>query len=268
MFSILIILTFILGASIGSFLSVVIDRINRKKKGIILGHSECPHCKKRLTSIELIPVLSYLLQNGKCRHCGKKISPNYLYLELFTGIVFTALLLRFPILFEAGKGYDLSWKNLIEFTLNLIYGGFFVAIFFFDLEHQKIPDLFLFPLIGITTIGALITGTHDVWSIAMALGISAIFFGGQILISKGKWLGEGDLLLAVSMSLIFGWQQLLVAIIITYLIGGIVSAILLSSKKVTGKTHVPFAPFLVLGTLITILFGQDILSWYIGSLTL
>lgn len=268
--AILTIFIFILGASVGSFLSVVIHRISKKKGGIIAGHSNCPHCKKKLRPLDLIPILSYIMLKGKCRYCKKKISSRYLSLELLTAFAFIAIFLRFPFFSEdaAINSYGLDGELLLAFCFHLVYSIFFIAIFFYDLDYSEIPDLFLFPLIAVALIGSFIMGTPHSTSMIIAIGIAVLFFGGQIIVSKGKWLGDGDLYLALGLALIFGWQMLLVAIVLSYSIGALVSIILLLTKKVQGKSKIPFAPFIVLGSFITIFFGEELLRLYIASLTI
>jgi len=103
----------------------------------------------------------------------------------------------------------------------------------------------------------------------MSIGalIAFLFFGGQYFISKGKWLGEGDIYVGIAMAMIFGWKLLLIAMSLSYFLGAFVSIIMLLSKKASGKTQVPFAPFMVLGTFLTIFFGERIMAWYLAFLT-
>jgi leader peptidase (prepilin peptidase) / N-methyltransferase len=260
MFTLTIFIVFFLGACIGSFLSVVTERIRSGKKGILMGRSVCPKCNKKIHPLDLIPLVNYLILKGKCRKCKKHIPVHYPALELFSGLTFTTLFLRYP--FTTDSVYALP------FAIFAIYAVFLTAIFFYDLLNSEIPDLLLFPMIGLAVTGSLILGKPDIASMIIALIISFIFFGGQYLLSRGEWLGEGDVYLAIAMSFIFGWQLLIIAIIFTYLIGGITAVILLAAKKVASKSSVPFAPFLVLGTLITIFFGEEILNFYLTSVTL
>jgi len=262
------IFVFILGVSIGSFLSVVIFRIRKNQKGILFGRSMCQHCKKTLKARDLIPIISYLSARGKCRYCRKKITPHYLFLEIATGLIFVLMYLKFPFVLEKGShfAFEIQWKLALECLFYFIYSAFFIGIFFYDLQFMEIPDVFLFPLIALTLLGSLIFQT-DIVSLVIALGIVVVFFGGQILLSKGKWLGEGDIYFGISMGFLFGWKLFLVAIVLTYIIGSFLSLFLLFFKKAGRKTKIPFAPFMVLGSFATIFVGQEILTWYLKMLS-
>lgn len=255
------ILVFILGLSFGSFLSVVVHRLQNNEKGIILGRSRCPHCKKNLKNVDLIPLFSYLFLKGKCRFCKNKISYDYFFLELITGLWATLTFIKFNFIF---MGEFLPW-TFLQFVIYFIFGLFFIAIFFADIAKMEIPNLLLYPFLGFALIGSLIMG-KTLLDMVIAAMIALIFFGGQIYLSKGKWLGEGDLYLGIAMALIFGWQQFLLAICLTYLIGSILSIGLMIGKKAKAKTQIPFAPFMVMGSVITIFLGQQILNWYIQIL--
>ncbi len=262
MLVIISILIFILGLSFGSFLSVVINRLETNEKGIIFGRSHCVFCKKVLKNGDLIPLLSILILKGKCRFCHKKISYDYFFIELMTGLLAVLTFLKFPFLMD---GVFDGWQ-LLTFVLYFIFGLFFIGIFFSDLKNMEIPDLLLFPFMGVSLIGSLFIAKTGLLSIVIATVIALVFFGGQIVLSKGKWLGEGDLYLGLAMAFIFGWQQFLIAICLTYGIGAILSLGLIAGKKVTPKTQVPFAPFMVMGSVLTIFLGERILNWYLQIL--
>lgn len=264
--TILAILFFCLGASIGSFLSVVIYRLHSKQKGIFLGHSFCPNCKKRLTASEMIPLFSYIINKGKCRHCHLPVSSHYLLLEIASGLVFLVLYFRFPFIFFNAESAVINWPGALSLLLNIIYSSLLMGIFFFDLKYQKIPDLMLFPFMAIALIGGLILGKPDFISMIIAIVIAIVIFGGQILLSKGKWLGEGDLYLTVGMGLMLGYQKFLLAVAVSYLIGALISIVLLIKKEAKMKSHIPFAPFLVLGTFFALFFGEEFISWYLNYL--
>ena len=102
----------------------------------------------------------------------------------------------------------------------------------------------------------------DFPNLMIAVALALLFFGGQRLLSKGAWLGEGDVYVAVGMAFLFGWKLLIVATVLTYLLGAIISILLLILKKVDRKSKIPFAPFMVFGSFATLLYGEEILTWY------
>jgi prepilin signal peptidase PulO-like enzyme (type II secretory pathway) len=260
--TIIIFFTAILGASLGSFVSVLNDRIEKGSKGIVFGRSICPLCRKKLKMSDLVPLISYIFLRGKCRYCSKGISIVYPALEVISALTFVALYLNFPFVAESPAGYSADWHNLLAFSIFGVYAILFTAIFFYDLLHNEVPELYLYILIGLTLAGSLILGKPDIASMGIALLIALFFFGGQHIISKGKWLGDGDIFFSVSMAFILGWKDLLVAIIAAYLMGSVISVILLVSKRADKKTPVPFTPFLILGTYVAIMFGGQIWDWW------
>lgn len=258
---------FILGASLGSFLSVVIHRTENKKKGMVLGRSQCPHCKKNLQTIDLVPVLNYIYLKGKCRYCHKPIAPHYFFLELSAGLILLLVYLKFPFFMEENGLTTLNSTAALSFLFYGVDSMLLIGIFFYDLQYLKIPDIFLYPFIVSSLFGSLALHTSSEISLGVALVISLIFFGGQRLISKGLWLGEGDVYLGAGMALLFGWQLFLISIVLTYVSGAIISLVLLASKKADGKTKIAFAPFMVFGTFITMFYGEQILNWYLHLLS-
>lgn len=260
----------VLGASIGSFLSVVIYRLKHKQKGTLAGRSRCPNCKKDLGTYDLIPVVNYILLGGHCRYCHKPISIYYFFLEVTTALVFLLMYLRFPFIIEGASvgDYFVDWATVLPYLFATVNGTLLVAIFFFDLQYMEIPVILLYPLIVISLIGTLVTGVVDFPSILIAIGIALVFFGGQWLLSKGQWLGEGDIYLSIALAVMFGWQMFVVAVSLSYIIGAALCIILLATKALKVKSKIPFAPFLVFGTFATILYGQEILAWYMNLLSI
>ena len=265
---IVLLFLFMLGASFGSFLSVVIYRLHAKKKGIVFGHSICPECKFELEFVDMIPVFSYALLRGKCRKCKKTIPGQYLLLELSCGLLFVAIYFLYPFLTFAGDSVTFAGEMFVPFLFNSIYSVFLIGILFYDLRTSTIPDVFLFPLLGAAALGTLATGADLLDHVIIAPLIALAFFGGQIFFSKGKWLGEGDLYLSLSLAVIFGWKLFIVCVVASYILGAVISLVLLLSKKIGRKTQIPFGPFLVIGAFTTLFFGTEILSWYLGSLAI
>lgn len=253
---------FILGSSIGSFLSVFITRHHNQEKGIISGRSKCPNCNKKLTPRDLIPLLSFAFSKGKCRHCKKEIGKHYFYLELITGAIFAFWTIQIPL------HLNFSILALQQFIFALILSTILIAIFFYDLLYQEIPDALNVPGIIIAAIAALTLGTPSLESIGIAVAIIAVFFGGQILISKGQWLGLGDLILGLFMATLLGWPKIILAISLAYIIGACFALPLLLNGKAKGRTEIAFGPFLVVATFITWIWGDQIIVWYLSTLGL
>ncbi len=269
MSAIVMIFLAILGASVGSFLSVVIYRLKHKQKGAIIGRSRCPHCKKNLSTLDLIPVLNYILLGGRCRYCHKPISIYYFFLEITTALIFLLMYLRFPFIVDNATvlgNYAIDGAAALEYLFWTVNSTLLIGIFFFDLQYMEVPDVLVYPLIVVGLLGTLLTQAADFPSIIIAVGGALVFFGGQRLISKGKWLGEGDVYVALAMAVMFGWKLLIVAVSLSYLIGAILCIILLAIKALKAKSKIPFTPFLVFGTFATILYGNEILAWYLTLL--
>jgi leader peptidase (prepilin peptidase) / N-methyltransferase len=267
-------LIFILGTAIGSFLSVVIYRVHSKKKGIMTGRSVCPHCNKKLKAHHLVPIFSWLFLRGKCGFCGKKISAHYLSLELITGLTLLAAFLYWNFLIAVPSTvapefftYIIDWQIFERFTFYIIEFILLIAIFFYDLQYQEIPDRFSLPAIGVAIAGGLVFGVPSAISMLIGAIILFLFFFIQFVVSKGRWIGGGDLRMGVLMGVLLGWQMGLFALMIAYLFGAFISIFMLMTARVTRKTAIAFGPFLIIGTLIMMFFGDPILNAYLTLLT-
>ncbi|MBD3329929.1 hypothetical protein GF354_00185 [Candidatus Peregrinibacteria bacterium] len=267
------ILIFILGTAVGSFLSVVLYRIRNRKKGIFLSRSICPHCDKTLKWIHLVPILSYVFLKGKCAFCNKRISIRYFLLELITGLTFLAVFLQWNFVDEVYSivdpditNYLVNWATFEYFIFYLILSVFLIAIFFYDILYKEIPDRLSIPAIAIAIAGGLTVGTPE--PLDMLIGGCAIFgfFGLQYALSKGKWIGGGDLRMGALIGVILGLYKSLGALAIAYIGGTILLLPLIILKKIHKKSEVPFGPFLVIATFIMLFFGDEIISWYLSFL--
>ncbi|MBU1019431.1 MAG: prepilin peptidase [Patescibacteria group bacterium] len=246
---------FALGIAFGSFLSMLIPRIRKSESGIFLGRSHCIFCKKNLEARDMVPVLSYFWNRAKCRFCNKKISALYPIIEILTGIIFVLIYLKFPVATLAQTPETIFYLLI---SLALIF------TFFYDLKYLEISDLVLVPAIILALIGTLLPNTPSFTSALLGVAIGIGFFLIQIIISKGKWVGAGDIRIGALMGAVLGWQLTLVALVLSYLIGSVFSVpILITGKKQLGE-KVPLGPFLVMGTFLTIFLGEKILAWYLS----
>ncbi len=247
-----VILIFIFGLIIGSFLNCVIYRLENKKS-FLWGRSFCPKCKKTLVWYDLIPVFSYLMLAGKCRYCKKEISIQYPIVELATGLLFASL-----------ANFDHATQTIYFFAII----SFLVVIFVYDLKSYIIPDKVVLPAIGLAiayNLFSVLIGDFT-WQVFWgrilagfwpALGFFLLFF-----VSQGKWMGFGDVKLAFLMGLILGPAKVIVALYIAFILGGIIGLILVVSGIKKLKSEMPFGPFLILGTFLAMVFGKALLGWY------
>ena len=239
---------FILGTVIGSFLNVVILRL-KNKKSVFKKPSHCPFCKKKLKWHELIPIISFVLQKGRCRKCKKKISWQYPLVEFFTGLVFVLI--------------GIYSSGFINIAFLLVVSCFLIIIFVYDLKYYLVPNKIIYPVIIIT----FLYNFYSAFFNKLLAGIlGGLFFLIIVLISQGKWMGMGDVKIGVLMGLLLGLPQLFTALFLAFLIGGVVSIILLALKKKALKSEIPLGPFLTGATFITLLWGDILLNWYLNLL--
>lgn len=244
---ILYIFFFLVGASIGSFLNVVIYRLPRKKPFFAFGErSYCPYCKKTLKVADLVPIFSFLFLRGKCRHCKKHISWQYIIIESIVGLIFAASFWAFGA--------------SLEFVYAIVLFSFAVPIIVIDARHKVIPDALSIPLIVVTAVIGFLTLSWQSVLIGGALG--GTFFFLQWFLSKGRWVGSGDIRIGFVMGLLLGWEMFLASIVVSYLLGTVVSLVLLATRKKKLSSTVAFGPFLLIGMLIIYFWGQPLIDWY------
>ncbi len=230
-------LIFVLGACFGSFIAAFTWRYSHNIS-IAKGRSFCPKCKKQIVWYDNIPLFSYLVLRGKCRNCHKKISPRYFLIELFTALLFVFV------------GF-LNYWYLLPIVLLLI------AIFVIDFEHQIIPDFLIFILFIYLTTYLLIFGT-PLFENLFAGFVCANIFLFLNLVTKGRGMGLGDSKLALVLGLSLGLSSSLIWLLVSFITGGIIAALLLILKKATPKTKIAFGPFLIFGYFVTMILGQQL----------
>jgi len=268
----------ILGTAVGSFLGVVVDRL-ASKESVWKGRSHCDHCRHNLAPIDLIPLVSFFILGQKCRYCHKRLSWFYPVIEVFTGVCFllasVAILQQTDLLLS-----QIGTQLLLLYYLSLI--SCLIVIFFTDFRYGIIP----FKIVVIAFISALI------WEILLPylgfslltihlLGIqnnfisvllSALGAGGFFLViflaTKGRGMGFGDVVYAFLMGFILGFPLIIVGLYLAFVAGAAVSLslVLLKKKKFRGGT-IPFGPFLAFGTIISLFYGAQLLSYTMQFLT-
>lgn len=291
------VIMFLLGLSVGSFLNVVIFRLENGWN-IVNDRSKCLHCRHVLNSIDLVPVLSFIALRGKCRYCGKKISLQYPIVEIITGIFFV-------IMFH----YELTIINEFsifnfQFILSLVYyliiASGLIVIFVYDLKHYIIPD----EVLAVSVVSAIayyiftdntlqfmiMSGFGSVYQFEsggdfwlgfsnmteflllnsiflnrlFAASASFTFFFLIVFFTKGRGMGGGDVKFGFLMGLIIGWPNITLAILLSFIIGSVIGVALVFTGKKGMKSMIPFGPFLVIGTLLMFFWGEKIMRWYFG----
>jgi len=252
-------LIFIFGLVVGSFLNSIIYRL-QTGESFLFKRSFCPHCKHKLGWQDLIPIFSFLILRGKCRYCQKPISWQYPLVELTAAILFLS-----PII----NGSPTSIK-LGDLFFYWIFTSFLIIIFVYDLKYYIIPDKIIYPAITIALLYNILysyfilhTSYFILNTIYAAFG-SAAFFLVVVLVSRGKWMGVGDIKLAFFIGLVLGWPNILVALFLAFFIGAIIGVGLIAGHKKSLRSEVPFGPFLVVGTFIALFWGQNIINWYLN----
>ena len=251
-----IVIFVLLGVVVASFLNVCCDRLPAGKS-LIYPPSHCSACQHRLSAKDLIPVFSYLWLRGRCHYCRAPIPRRLLWVEIGTAVLFGF----------AYWQYELS----IELAIILFYCCLFIVLLVIDLEHGLILIRVVYPAMAVALLISIFFSIFfpqskivpDIGQAAIGGGIGLVLFLLVVLISRGG-MGWGDVKMAALIGLVTGFPLIFVALLLAVIVGGLVAGILLALKLRRRKETIPFAPFLSLATIVTLLWGSDILSWYLG----
>jgi leader peptidase (prepilin peptidase) / N-methyltransferase len=246
----IILLTLILlyGAVLGSFFNVVGLRVPLNQS-IILPRSACPKCKHTLTPLELIPVLSFLIQRGKCRQCEARISPIYPIIEFLTGVLFVVVPLA------------LGWTAEILVGWTLV--SLFIIITVSDIKYMLIPDKILLFFAGLFLLERIFIPLTPWWDslLGAAIGFTLLLF--ISIVSKGG-MGGGDIKLYALLGFVLGTKLVLMSLFIATLLGALIGMIGIGLGLVERKKPIPFGPFIAAGTLIAYFYGNTIFNAYLN----
>ncbi|PLR75523.1 prepilin peptidase [Bacillus sp. V3-13] len=240
---------FTLGILLGSFFNVVGLRVPLNKS-IVKPRSHCPYCGHTLSWFELIPVISYLLQGGKCRSCRAPVSPLYPFVELVTGLLFVSA----PLLTGWSAELFVAWS-----LISLV-----VIVFITDIKYMIIPDKVLLVFAVIFLLERVFLPLDPWWDSFLG---AAAGFGLLLLItvvSKGG-MGFGDVKLFAVLGFATGTKLVLLAFFLATLFGAVFGLIGMMAGKLEKKKPIPFGPFIGLGALTAYFFGEELLYWYIHS---
>lgn len=271
---------FVLGAIMGSFVGAMTWRM-RHHRDWVNGRSECEHCHHQLSVLDLIPILSWLCLRGKCRYCHKPIGWTTFLLETGVGLAFVLSFFFYP--WSLGmSSLDLTNitvvygnKLIISFAIWLVEVVLMSALSVYDARWKILPNKLVFPLIGVAAVNSLYCELIMPWldggnlgelainwlaTIGLAMLPIAGVYGLLYLVSKGKWIGFGDVKLGIAIGFMVPWLQGLFVLLGANLLSTIVAIPLLMSKKLKLASEIPFGPYLIVATYLIVLFGRPLVA--------
>ncbi len=244
---------FFIGISFGSFLNAWVYRTRENVK-ITQGRSMCPHCRRRLKWHENIPLFSFFFLKGRCYVCKNNISWEYPMVEFIMGLLFVlAAAINHHKLFTLSPELVRDW--IIIFVL--------AFVFLYDLKFREILDAATIPTAIVLFLFSMAMGWHSWQSMTLGVVVAAGFFLLQYVVSKGRWIGGGDIRLGLLMGVILGWPVILVGLMIAYVVGAITSMMLVALQKRELSGETPFGTYLAFGTVVAMFWGQQIVNWYL-----
>jgi leader peptidase (prepilin peptidase)/N-methyltransferase len=252
----LMIIFVLLGMIVASFLNVCADRLPAGQS-VVYPPSHCPACSRRLAVKDLIPVFSYLWLRGRCRYCGAPIPRRVLWVEIATAALFGLAYWR----------YSLS----IELPIALFYISLFMVVLVIDFEHGLILNKIVYPALAVALLLSVfftiflpdVSIVPHIARAAISGGIGLVVFFLIVIVSRGG-MGLGDVKLAALVGLATGWPLVIVALLMGMIGGGLAAVVLLGFKIKKRKEAMPFGPFLAAASIATLLWGSQILNWYMG----
>ncbi|MFC1916014.1 prepilin peptidase [Chloroflexota bacterium] len=253
---VLIVAFALFGTAIGSFLNVCIDRLPAGKS-LRYPPSHCETCQHHLSPKDLFPVFSYLWLRRQCRYCQAPISQRLFWVEVGSGFLFAFTYWH----------YGLS----AEFALTAFYGSLFIVLGVIDLKHGLILNKIVYPAVAVALIISIFLPQAEIVSLPWPASLNGII-GGAIgfifllipILVYPKGMGWGDVKMAGLIGLITGFPLVFVALLSAVILGGLIASALLLLKIKERKEAIPFGPFLSLATIVTLLWGSNILNWYLG----
>lgn len=244
------IIVFLIGLSVGSFLNVVILRLD-DLESIVKERSHCTKCKNTISWYDLIPLLSFMLLKGKCRSCSDKISWQYPIVELSVGLL--ALLIFFY--------FGLSFGGVFYFVIFVLL----FIVFVVDLKTQTVPEEFVWIALVIAVLGSWYFGGFGILNMVYGGLVGFVVPAFLVIVSKEKWMGSGDIKIGLLLGLLVGFPAAVLMVFLSFILGSIVGLIYVAKKSKKLKDSLPFAPFLISSGLITLLWGHYIINWYLGN---
>lgn len=251
-----------LGLCVGSFVNALVWRLHEKKDWVS-GRSQCVRCGHELSPADLIPVLSWVFLKGKCRYCNQPISKQYPLVEIITAFIFVASYIYWPTELHSSGERVLFVSWLLE-SIGLI------ALAIYDWRYMILPNGIIYSLLAIaaSSRAIYIAGTETSKMVAVSGVLESILVASGIFwlifqLSKGRYIGYGDVRLGLVTGTILATPlNSFLMIFLASVLGTLFTLPNLITKKHKLNTRIPFGPFLIMATMITVLFGQRILDWY------
>ena len=241
------------GLLVGSFLNVCIHRIPHGES-VVSPRSRCPDCKTPLAWYENVPVISYAVLLGRCRHCKERISPRYPLVEIVTAVAFFALY---------RSGFDTR-----ELVLYMALTSAFIVITLIDFDYKIIPDMITIPSISVAPAVAFfwphLSFIESVWGILVGGGVLWLIAHLYMLIRRQEGMGLGDVKLLAMIGGFLGWQGAMFSLVIGSVAGSIIGLGLMLVRRGRLDMEIPFGPFLAGAAYVHLLGGPEILAWYFG----
>lgn len=239
----------VLGLTVGSFLNVVIARLP-ERKSLWGPRSNCPRCGASIRWYDNVPLLSFVLLRGRCRACRVRIPWRYPIVELLTAAAFVVA--------------HASFGSILEFVVAAAFLSALIAIAAIDLAHQIIPDVITLPGILAGVLANLATGRAPWLDTLIGILTGGGIFLVIILASHGG-MGHGDMKLGAMLGAFLGWKVTLFALFVAVLLGGALAIGLLATGLKGRKDPIPFGPFLALGGVVGLFWGERVVRWYLGG---
>lgn len=250
---------FIFGTIIGSFLNVVIIRL-AAGRSFISGRSCCQQCGRVLGWGDLLPLISFAFLGGRCRYCREKISWQYFGVELATGLGF--VLIVWWRLLEQSMPLSEVISLWPVFLRDGLLFSFLIIIFVYDLRWEMILDKVAIPAIVIITALNLLLLGYSVSNVLLAGAVGGLFFWLQYVVSRGRWIGDGDIRMGVLMGVALGWPNVIIALALAYIVGAVIAIALVVSGQKKMSATIPFGTFLATATFVAALYGNQLSTWY------
>ncbi len=244
----MILIFLVYGIVIGSFLNVLILRIPVKEE-FVKTRSHCTQCGYQLRWYDLVPIISYLTLQGKCRECKTKISIQYPLIELLNGAAYLGIYLYSGI----------AWETIIS----CIVFSLLLVIFMIDLRHKIIPNGLVIAIFIVSIFRMIMLQTY--FDSVIGFFTVSLFLLLLALLTKGG-MGMGDIKLMAASGVLLGWQNNILALMIGAVLGSVIGVSLIIFKVIKRKQMIPFGPFLTIGIFVAMLFGDILVQWYISMI--